>query len=68
MSDKPCNTCGLVKVGPNGVAITDAAKWIRAPSPCPECMEEAGEQFRELGRRWAKKMEDAVWDALSNEG
>ena len=62
-SGKPCGTCGLMAVEPNGVAITDERKWLTAPSPCPECMEEAGERFRELGRQWAKMVNDAVMDA-----
>lgn len=66
MSGKPCSTCGLMAVEPNGVAITDQRKWLTAQSPCPECMEAAGKEFKELGRRWAKKMEDAVWSAFSD--
>jgi hypothetical protein len=64
MSDKPCGTCGLMVVGTNGVAMTDAKKWLTAPLPCPECSDDAGAQFRELGRQYAKKIDDAIWKAL----
>ena len=64
MSDKPCGTCGLMAVGTNGVAMTDAKKWLTSPLPCPECMEEAGVHFRELGRQYAKKVNDAILKAL----
>jgi hypothetical protein len=64
MSDKPCGTCGLMVVGTNGVAMTDAKKWLTAPLPCPECSDDAGTQFRELGRQYAKKIDDAIWKAL----
>lgn len=69
MSGKPCGTCGLTAVGTNGAVMTDKKKWLTAPSPCPECIEEAGVHFRELGRQCAKRIEDAIWKALeaSNE-
>lgn len=63
-SGKPCGTCGLMAVEPNGVAITDERKWLTAPSPCPECMEEAKEHFAELGRQMAQRVNDAVMDAF----
>lgn len=64
MSGRPCGTCGLMAVGTNGVAMTDAKKWLTSPLPCPECMEEAGVHFRELGRQYAKRIEGAVLKAL----
>ena len=65
MSDpKPCGTCGLMAVGTNGVAMTDQKKWLTAPSPCPECMEEANKHFAELGRKFAQRVEIAVFAAL----
>lgn len=63
---KPCGTCGLMNVGSNGVAITDMKKHLTSPIPCPECMEEAREHFRELGRQYARRVEDAVWAAMED--
>lgn len=64
MSGKPCGTCGLMGVDHNGVAITDMRKRLTSPIPCPECMEEARKHFAELGRQYAKDVEDAAWKAM----
>lgn len=61
-----CKTCGLMDARRGGelVTLVNWKKNLVAPSPCPECMEEAGVHFRELGRQYAKRIEDAVLKAL----
>lgn len=62
-----CKTCGLMNVRRGGelVTLVNWKKNLVAPSPCPECMEEAGKAMAAFGTRVAAARNDAFWQEFS---
>ena len=62
-----CKTCGLMDARRGGelVTLVNWKKYLVAPSPCPECMEEAGKAMAAFGARVAAARNDAFWQEFN---
>ncbi len=61
-----CSTCSCQSTRPGLLTIHDERKWLRSPTPCPECLEEGRMQIQAFGREMGERCSRAWWTPSSS--